>query len=94
VDNINLALVGPFAPIIGALIGALIASLVTYFVVVRRKHLVFWIRNSEDIALPLRRQQGMRDQIFSIHIGNGIFYELNKKFGSGDQQREYFGPKS
>jgi hypothetical protein len=78
-DRSNLTILGPFfSPIIGAIVGSVITFLVTYYIVVRRKYLVFWISKSEDIAFPLR-QQGMRvHQFVSIKIGDREFNSLNK----------------
>ena len=75
---IDLTLLGPLSPIIGAVIGAVIASLVTYFIVVRRKYLMFWIIKSNDIAFPLRQQAMLLRQFFSIKIGDRRFHNLNK----------------
>jgi hypothetical protein len=78
-DRSNLTILGPFfSPIIGAIVGSVITFLVTYYIVVRRKYLVFLISKSEDIAFPLR-QQGMRvHQFVSIKIGDREFNSLNK----------------
>jgi hypothetical protein len=78
VGNIDLTLLGPLSPIIGAVIGAVIASLVTYFIVVRRQYLMFWILKSNDIAFPLRQQAMLLRQFFSIKIGDREFHNLNK----------------
>jgi hypothetical protein len=52
--------------------------LVTYYIVVRRKYVVFWISKSDDITLPLR-QEGMRvRQFFSFKLGDREFRNLNK----------------
>lgn len=50
----------PYLPLIavaGPIIGALIGAGVTYYVVVKRKVVSFWIEDSEDLTLPLRQEQ-------------------------------------
>jgi hypothetical protein len=55
VENLQFNFVGPLAPIIGAIVGALIAAIVTYSLVVKRKSVVFWIRDTEDLTSSLRK---------------------------------------
>jgi hypothetical protein len=78
-DTANLSSLGPlFSPITAAVFSSVITFLVTYYIVVKRQYLIFWISRSDDIALPLR-QQGMRIQhFFSIKIGDREFDTLNK----------------
>jgi hypothetical protein len=65
---------GPIAPIVGAMVGALIAAAVTYFVVVKRKRVTFWIRETEDLTAPLRKHH----PDISIKIGNNEYKNMNK----------------
>jgi hypothetical protein len=70
----NLPFVGPLGPIIGALVGAAISALVTYHFAVKRKVLRFWVTNSEDITLPLRRHY--KDVVFKV--SGRDFLNLNR----------------
>jgi hypothetical protein len=54
-----LNMVGPLAPLIGALISAVIAALVTYLVVVQRKKVAFWIATNESLVPPQNRHQNI-----------------------------------
>ena len=67
-------IVGPLAPIIGALIGAVIAAAVTYYLVVKRKSLGFWITETEDLTSALRRHH----QQITVSVGSQPFFDLNR----------------
>jgi hypothetical protein len=66
--------VGPLAPIIGGIIGALITAVVGYFFIAKRKILSFWITDSEDITLPLRRHHSD----ISVKVSGREFQNLNR----------------
>lgn len=66
--------VGPLAPIIGAIIGALITAVIGYFFIAKRKILSFWIADSEDITLPLRRHHSD----ISVKVSGREFQNLNR----------------
>jgi hypothetical protein len=67
-------LVGPIAPIIGAIMGALITAAITYFLVVKRKSLGFWISESEDLTRLLRQHH----QQIVVSVGQQGFFNLNR----------------
>jgi uncharacterized membrane protein len=62
------------AAIIGALITATVSAAVTYFVVVKRKSATFWVSDSEDVTLPLRRHH--KDIVFKV--SGREFLNLNR----------------
>jgi hypothetical protein len=66
--------VGPVAPIIGAIIGATIAWMVTYYLIVKRKSLGFWVTKSEDLTTSLRRHH----QQIIVSVGGQGFLNLNR----------------
>jgi hypothetical protein len=66
--------VGPIAPIIGAVIGAMIAAAVTYYLVVKRKSLGFWITKTEDLTSSLQRHH----QQIVVSVGGQGFLNLNR----------------
>ena len=66
--------VGPLAPIIGAVIGAAITAVVSYFFLTKRKSVTFWVANTEDITLPLRRHH--KDIAFTV--SGRSFFNLNR----------------
>jgi hypothetical protein len=70
----QLGYVGPLAPIIAAIIGALITAVVAYFLLARRKILSFWIADSEDVTLPLRRHHSD----ISVKVSGREFQNLNR----------------
>ena len=70
---------GPISPIAGALAGAAIGGAITYFYVVKRKAVAFWISKSEDLTLPLQRH----NQQIVLKIGNDEMFEVDK--GRDDQ---------
>jgi hypothetical protein len=60
----QLSYIGPVAPIIGAIVGSVITAVVAYFFLAKRQSITFWVGDSEDITLPLRRQH--RDISFTV----------------------------
>lgn len=66
--------VGPIAPIIGAIIGAMIAAAVTYYLVVKRKSLGFWVTKTEDLTSSLQRHH----QQIVVSVGGQGFLNLNR----------------
>jgi hypothetical protein len=70
----QLSYIGPLAPIIGAIIGAVITAVVGYFFLAKRQSITFWVADSEDITLPLRREH--RDIIFTV--GDMKFANVNR----------------
>src|SRR5690242_9084090 len=66
--------IGPIAAIIGALISAGIGGLITYFVVVARKSVTFWIANSEDLTAPLQSAH----PVISFKMGDLELKNLNR----------------
>jgi hypothetical protein len=67
-------MIGPLAPIIGAMLAAVIGAAVTYFLVVKRKTLGFWVTPAEDLSAGLR---GHGRQIVVSVDGQG-FLNLNR----------------
>lgn len=67
-------IVGPLAPIIGAIVGALIAALVTYFLVVKRKALGFWVSETEDLSHALHRH----GRVIVLSVDGRPFLNLNR----------------
>jgi hypothetical protein len=61
---------GPLATIIGAVIGAA----VTYFLVVKRRRLVFWVAPSEDLTSSLRSHHNR----ITVTVGGQGFFNLNR----------------
>ena len=66
--------VGPVAPIIAAIVGAAIGGFVTYRFVVKRKALTIWVRESEDLTLPLKRHH----HAIVFKIGDDEMFNLNR----------------
>jgi hypothetical protein len=64
----------PFVTFFGPIIGALIGAAITYYVVVARKQLTFWVTESEDVTAPLKRQY--RD--ISFNVSGRQFATLNR----------------
>ncbi len=64
----------PFITVFGPIIGALIGAAVTYFLVVKRKKVQFSVIESEDITLPVQREQ--RNIVFKI--GDREMLNLNR----------------
>jgi hypothetical protein len=73
-ENWQIPLVGPLAPVIGAIVGGLIGAFVTYRLVVKRKALAFRIGESEDLTLALRQ----RHQFMAFRIGDKEMLNLNR----------------
>jgi hypothetical protein len=63
----------PLVTIFGPIIGAIIGALVTYFVVVKRKTVTFWISKSDDLTLPLRQEH----DLIVFKIGERAMPNLN-----------------
>ena len=72
-DHAQLDIIGPLAPIVGAVSAAAVSALVTYFVVMKRKKVEFWIAASEKIAPPHNRHQNIL-----FKIGDKDVLNLNK----------------
>jgi hypothetical protein len=70
----QLGYVGPVAPIVAAIIGAFITAAVAYFFLARRKILSFWVADSEDVTLPLRRHHSD----ISVKVSGREFQNLNR----------------
>jgi hypothetical protein len=73
-ENWQIPLIGPLAPVIGAIVGGLIGAFVTYRLVVKRKALAFRIGESEDLTLPLRRHH----KFIAFKIGEKEMLNLNR----------------
>jgi hypothetical protein len=73
-ENWQIPLVGPLAPVIGAIVGGLIGAFVTYRLVVKRKVLVIRVDESEDLTLPLRQ----RHKFMAFKIGDKEMLNLNR----------------
>ncbi len=73
-DNLQIPLVGPLAPVIGAIVGGLIGAFVTYRIVVKRKALSFHVSESEDLTLALRQHH----RFMSFKIGDKEMSNLNR----------------
>ena len=65
---------GPISPIIAALLGAAIAALSTYFMLFKRRVIMFWISDSEDLTLPLRKS----NPFVTFKVGENEFSCLNR----------------
>jgi hypothetical protein len=73
-ENWQIPLVGPLAPVIGAIVGGLIGAFVTYRMVVKRKVLSLRISESEDLTLALREHH----RFMSFRIGDKEMLNLNR----------------
>jgi hypothetical protein len=73
----DLTPIQPIAAIIGALITAAVSALVTYSLVAKRKTVTFWVSESEDVTLPLRRHHN--DIVFKV--SGREFLNLNRTEG-------------
>lgn len=69
-DTAYLPLITIFGPIIGAIIGAG----VTYFLVIKRKRVTFWLAHSEDLTTLLRSHR----RIISIKVDDKDVRTLNR----------------
>ena len=89
----------PFITIFGPIVGAIIGALVTYFVVVKRKKLVFWIGETEEITEPVRREhERIKFKIGDIEVDNlnraviEVRNRGNGLIGNLDFEIEFEGP--
>jgi hypothetical protein len=73
-ENWQIPLVGPLAPVIGAIVGGLIGAFVTYRLVVKRKALAFRVSESEDLTLALRQHH----HFIAFRIGDKEMLNLNR----------------
>jgi hypothetical protein len=73
-ESWQVPLIGPLAPVIGAIFGALIGAFVTYRLVVKRKALMFRISETEDLTLALRAHH----QFIAFRIGDKEMLNLNR----------------
>jgi hypothetical protein len=60
------SLIGPIAPIIGAVVGSLITAAIAYYVLAKRRRVLFTINEAEDLTLPLRQENQNRLIVFTI----------------------------
>jgi hypothetical protein len=73
-ESLQIPLVGPLAPVIGAIVGGLIGACVTYRLVVKRKALAFRISESEDLTLALRQHH----KFIAFKLGDKEMLNLNR----------------
>lgn len=64
----------PIATIVAALISAAAGALATYFIIAKRKVVTFWVTETEDVTLPLRKH----NKAISFKVSGREFLNLNR----------------
>lgn len=64
----------PIATIVSALISAAAGAVATYFIIAKRKAVTFWVTETEDVTLPLRKH----NNAISFKVSGREFLNLNR----------------